>query len=190
MNKFEPEISTKNKIAEELHKQVCKKEYDKIRIDGIVAAVPISRRTFYNYFHDKDEVIQYIITKQFMERAFPVCKAGFGKKGVTAFFQYIQEDREFYRSLVRYENGHLLQDALIFTYDQAVERVREYAHPVENREKRINPEIYKIYTHSALAATIVYWLKTGMKLSVDDISRDTALMLESPHSFIRDRYLL
>lgn len=190
MGSFELEISTKKKIAITLHELVCKKEYEKIRIDDIVAAVPVSRRTFYNYFHDKNEVIQYIITEQFMEHAFPICKAGFGKKGLIVFFRYIEEDRIFYQSLVRYESGYLLQDALIQTYDQVVERVKEYAHPVQNREKRINPDIYKIYTHSALAATIVYWLKSGMKISVDDISRDTALMLEYPHSFIRDRYLL
>lgn len=190
MKRNEKEICTERKIADALHELVCQKSYSKIKVDDIVIAVPISRRTFYNYFHDKDDVIQYIITEQFMENAFPVCKAGFGKKGLTAFFRYIWEDKEFYLSLAHYDKGHLLQDTLICTYDQAVERVAEYAHPVSNGEKRINPRIYMVYTHSALAATIVYWLKDNLKISVEDISRDTALMLEHPHSFVRDRYLL
>lgn len=169
---------------------VCRRSYSKIKIEDIVESIPISRRTFYNYFHDKDEVIDYIVWEQFIENAFPVCKMGLGKKGLTAFFRYIWEDKAFYLSIVRYEKGHLLQDALIRTYDQAVERIDEYAHPIPNDEKRINPQIYMVYTHSALAATIVYWLLDGLKLSVDDIARDTGLMLEHPHSFVRDRYLL
>lgn len=190
MKKYEKETDIEKKIADTLHELICYKNYSKIKVEDIVESIPISRRTFYNYFHDKDEVIQYIITKQFMENAFPVCKAGFGKKGLIAFFRYIFEDKEFYLSIARYDNGHLLQDALIHTYGQAVNRVKEYAHPVENREKRINPQIYMVYTHSALAATIVYWLKDGLKISVEDIARDAALMLEHSHSFVRDRYLL
>ena len=150
------ELSTKNKIADAMHDLVCKKSYAQITIEDIAAAVPVSRRTFYNHFTDKDEVIYYIVYEQFMENAFPVCKIGMGPKGLTAFYNYIEKDRDFYLRLVRYENGHLLQDALIRTYDRVTERVQEYARPVANSEKRINPDIYKTYTHAAIAAVIAY----------------------------------
>ena len=182
--------STKNKIASAMHDLVCRKSYTQITIEDISAEVPVSRRTFYNYFTDKDEVIYYIIYEQFMENAFPICKIGMGPKGLTAFYNYIEKDRTFYLRLAKYENGHLLKDALIRTYDRATERVMEYARPVSNSEKRINPEIYKIYTHAAIAAVIVYWLDSGLKMSVEDIARDTGLMMEHAHSFVRDRYLL
>lgn len=181
---------TKRKIAEATHTLVCKKGYAQITVEDIAEAVPVSRRTFYNHFKDKDEVIYYIIYNQFMENTFPVCKIGIGTKGLTAFFDYIEKDREFYLRLVKHENGHLLKDALIRTYDRATERVHEYARPVENSEKRINPDIYKTYTHAAVAAVISYWLQTNLKMSVEDIARDTGLMMEHAHSFVRDRYLL
>lgn len=184
------EQNTKNKIADGMHALVCKKSYAQITIEDIAAAVPVCRRTFYNHFTDKDEVIYYLVYEQFMENAFPICKIGMGTKGLTAFFDYIGKDREFYLRLARYENGHLLKDALIRTYDRATERVQEYARPVANSEKRINPDIYKIYTHAAIAAVIVYWLNTNLKMSVEDIARDTGLMMEHAHSFVRDRYLL
>lgn len=181
---------TKDKIADALHSLVCKKAYAQITIGDITETVPVSRRTFYNYFSDKDDVVYYIIYNQFMENAFPVCKIGMGTKGLTAFFNYIEKDREFYLRLSRYEKGYLLQDALIRAYDKVTERVQEYAHPINNTEKRINPDIYKTYTHAAIAAVIVYWLHTNLKMSVEEIARDTGLMMEHAHSFVRDRYLL
>lgn len=184
------EISTKNKIADALHGLVCKRAYTQITIEDITTAVPVSRRTFYNYFTDKDDVIYYIIYNQFMENAFPVCKIGMGVKGLTAFFNYIERDKEFYIRLSHYENGHLLKDALIRTYDKVTERVQEYARPINNTEKRINPDIYNTYTHAAISAVIVYWLHSNFKMSVDEIARDTGLMMEHAHSFVRDRYLL
>ncbi|MFR5601256.1 MAG: TetR/AcrR family transcriptional regulator [Lachnospiraceae bacterium] len=184
------ERNTKNKIAHAMHELVCRKSYSHIKVEDVVGEVPVSRRTFYNYFNDKDEVIYYIIYKQFMENAFPVCKMGMGTIGLTAFFDYIKKDYQFYIQLSRYENGYLLQDALIQTYNKVTERVREYARPVSNSEKRINPDIYNTYTHAAIAAVIVYWLKHDLKISVEDIARDTGLMMEHAHSFVRDRYLL
>lgn len=189
-HKLPEEKSTKDRIAAVLHDLVCKRPYTQITIEDIVRTVPVSRRTFYNYFSDKDSVIQYLVTRQFMENAYPVCKMRFGKKGLRAFFSYIWDDQAFYLSIAQYDGGDLLRRSLIYTYNKTVEYVAEYAHPISNSEKRINPDIYKIYTHSALAAVVVYWLRKNLQIPLDDIARDTALMMEHPHSFVRDHYLI
>lgn len=183
-------METKEKIASKFHDMICQKSYSQITIDDLAKAVPVSRRTFYNYFKDKEDILFYIVYSDFMEHGFPFCRFSIGTKGLVAFFKYIKEDKVFYLALANYENGQLLKDALVYVYDKATERVSEYAKPVVNKEKRINPDIYKIYTHSALATVIVFWLHNNMKIPVEDIARDTGLMMEHAHSFVRDRYLL
>lgn len=190
MNSDKKTQTTKDKIANTLHDMVCLRLYSQITIDDICKEVPVSRRTFYNYFHDKDEVIEWIVKTQFMNNAFPICKIGMGQKGLKAFFRYIWEDRGFYTAIAGYEGGFLLQNALIRAYDSSLERIYEFARPVANSERRINPDIYKLYTHAAIATVMVYWIKGGMKIPVEEIARDVALMMEHPLSYVRDRYLL
>ncbi len=75
-------------------------------------------------------------------------------------------------------------------YDLAVENVTEYARPVKFKGKKIDPAIYNLYTHAGIAAIVVDWIRNGMETDIDEIARDTGLMMENPLSFVRDHYLL
>lgn len=179
-----------NQFARSLEALLLQKDYRDISIKLICEGVPTSRRTFYNYFRDKDELMEWIIKKDFMENTFPIIKSGVGLKGIRSFFKYIKEKPLFYTRLYEIDEGMFLSKYLISAYDGAVENVIEYARPVKSNAKKINPAIYNLYTHAGIAAIVVDWIRNDMNTDIDEIARDTGLMIENPLSFIRDHYLL
>ena len=182
--------SIRKQLAEALVQLMLQTPYSKISIKAICEAVPTSRRTFYSYYDDKNSMLQAIIVKDFMDNAFPIIKSGLGEKGARAFFKYIHANRAFYKAACAINNGDFLFHCLMKAYGVAVENVLEYAHPINNNEKKINPDVYRLYTHSGIASIVVYWIKGDFTISTEDISRDTALVIEHPHSYVRDYYLL
>lgn len=182
--------SMQTQLGRSLEALLIEKPYCDISIKLICEGVPTSRRTFYNYFHVKDELVEWIIKKDFMENTFPIIKSGMGLKGVRSFFKYIKDKPEFYNRLHEIDEGMFLFKYLTQAYDLAVENVTEYARPVKSKGKKINPSIYNLYTHAGIAAIVVDWIGNGMELDIDEIARDTGLMMENPLSFVRDHYLL
>ncbi len=183
-------IGVREQIAKTLMELMLQIPYKQISIKHICECIPLSRRSFYSYYCNKDSLLESIIIEDFMKNAFPIIKSGMGKKGTRAFFKYIQDKHAFYKAVCAINDGDFLFHSLVKAYGVATDNVNEYAHPVRSDKKKINPNIYRLYTHSGIASIVLYWIREDMAISVKDISRDTALVIELPHSYVRDNYLL
>ncbi len=69
-------MDTKEKIGYALLEKIKKKPLSNITIQEIAKEAQVSKQTFYNYFEDKEALIQYIyvhfIIPDFDETVFPV----------------------------------------------------------------------------------------------------------------------
>lgn len=181
---------TKEQLGYALSHLMLQMPYQKITIKKICECVPISRKSFYSHYKDKDDLLQQMIINDFMKNAFPIIKCGMGRNGVRAFFKYVYDSGCFYKAVYHIDEGHFLQHCLVESYAKAVENVAVYAHPVENDEERINKDIYRLYTHSGLASIVIFWVKDNYTIDLETITRDTARMMEHPLSYVRDHFLL
>lgn len=180
----------KDIIAKALSDLLVTNPYSKISIGMICDAVPTSRRTFYNYFNNKNHLVEWIVERDFFELAFPLFSNHLGTVAVRSFFTYIKQNEVFYRRILEYDDGVFLTKCLVSVYDKTADLSDTFARPVFNSERRINPSVYRQYAHNGIAAVVVYWIRDGMKIDIPDIARDLGLMIELPLSHVRDHYLL
>ena len=72
--------TTARLIAEGLKNLLRTKDLDRIRIKEITDEVGLMRPTFYNYFQDKYEVVEYIFTHEVLEPMRPFLQSGLVKE--------------------------------------------------------------------------------------------------------------
>jgi len=180
----------KEKLVNALFQLMKTKSYDQISIGMICDAVPTSRRTFYNYFDNKDHMIEWIVINDFMENALPVFRMKIGLPGVKAFFPYIKNNKNFYSDLLKIDNGYRLEHALMKSYDSYVEEFILCNTCKTNQHAKINKIVFKNYSSAAIANVVVEWIRNNMEDDIDELSRDLGIMIEYPLSFIRDKYLI
>ena len=177
-------------IANTMDQLLIKQPYNKISINKICDAVPMSRRTFYNYFSNKEHLVEWMVEKDFMEHAFPMFSYHLGEKGCQSFFGYIKNKAFFYQRILEYDDGSFLSKCLEKTYDRSAELSAVFSKPGFKHQKKINPVVYRRYVSHGIAAVVVYWIEDGMIIPLEDIARDLYLMLEEPLGYVRDHYLV
>ena len=89
--------TTARLIAEGLKNLLKTKDLDRIRIKEITDEVGLMRPTFYNYFQDKYEVVEYIFTHEVLEPMRPFLQSGLIKEAFHFMIVAIQKDSAFYR---------------------------------------------------------------------------------------------
>lgn len=167
--------------------------YEEISIHIISEALPISRQTFYNHFHSKVELTEWIMTQEYMEKALPLFSYHLKEKGTAAFFEYIKKSSAFYRRIYEVDGGELLSRCLIKTYNVGMDHTKEYSRPAMrglDARDGIDPQVYRCYTASGIAAVVVYWVGGNMEIPTEKIARDLYLMMEEPLGYVRDNYFV
>ncbi len=179
----------KNNITKALIKLMKKCPYEDITVSMICKEVPASRVTFYNYFHNKDDVIMWFIQEDFMKNSFPIFKFHLNERGVKTFFSYLKNNKDFYQQIYYYDNGKLLFQSLTQAYGHSLEFIEEFSKIVEKKNYRIDPIIFQKYSSSGIAAVVIYWIQTNMTIPEEEISKDLYVMIENPLGYVRDYYL-
>lgn len=177
------------KIAQTLVELLERFPYNEISVRILCESVPVSRQTFYHYFHSKDDVIQTYITQDFLKNAVPLFRYHLKEKGATAFFLYIADHYSFYYRIYEYDNGKFLEICLKNAYADIVKLSNSFSRNVEAKPDKIDPQVYSRYSCSGIAAVVVYWIQKEMNIPVEKIARDLYLMMEMPLGEVRDYYL-
>ena len=102
--------TTARLICEGLKNLLKTKNLDRIRIKEITDEVGLMRPTFYNYFQDKYEVIEYIFTHEVLEPMRPFLQSGLVKEAFHFMIVAIQKDSEFYRREIMRSSQNSFRD--------------------------------------------------------------------------------
>jgi AcrR family transcriptional regulator len=163
--------------------------YKDVSIRIICEAVPISRPTFYYHFASKDALIEWMIQQDFLDNAVPLFKHHLKETGVRSFFDYIQQNKPFYRRIYEHDSGALLFRSLISAYNSGVDIASSYSRPPSYSLPKINHEVYRRYANTGIAAVITYWIENEMTIPVEKMASDLYLMIENPLKIVRDNSL-
>ena len=87
---------TKTLLSDSLKVLMRKKPFEKITIKMITDEAGVIRPTFYNYFCDKYEVLEYIFNEEIVENVKSMFLQGMHKESIKLLFTSIKNDSEFY----------------------------------------------------------------------------------------------
>ncbi len=181
----------KERIANAFIDLLESNSYSKISIKMICETTPISRNAFYYHFSGKEELVKWIVIKQFMKYCLPYFKFKENDIGTKMFFTYIYEQKDFYNAIYRVDNGELLRKSLLEAYKigMSPENIKEYTNIVRRNKIRIDERICAAYINSAIAGVVLFWIEDGMKMSIDYVARDMTLLLTKSMEDIKDYHL-
>ena len=83
---------TKALLGEKFKELVAKKGFDKLTIKMITDAAGVIRPTFYNYFQDKYEVMEWLLWEDVFKEATRMMDNEEGMESLRYLFQRFEED--------------------------------------------------------------------------------------------------
>lgn len=88
---------TKHQLAESFKELMLKGSFDKITIRMITEQAGVIRPTFYNYFQDKYEVMEWLLEEEVFR---PVCEMvdeGMEREAIYLLFRRMEKDQPYYQ---------------------------------------------------------------------------------------------
>ena len=156
---------TKYRLAESMKECMCHTPVDAITVRQITENCGLTRQTFYRNFMDKFDLINWYFDKLLIKS-----------------FEYIGEEKEFFRAAFRYDRQNSLREhdfQLIFRFYQDLIQLKTGA-PASDDIRFL----LEMYCHGSISMTIE-WVLSGMAASPEDLAR---LMVEAMPAKLADLF--
>lgn len=87
--------SAKNRFAQALRSLISERPLQDITVGAISQEAGLSRKTFYNNFHDKFELLAWMLNEEFVQKEEQSLKVG-GWNAFKSFLKFFSQNRTFY----------------------------------------------------------------------------------------------
>lgn len=88
---------TKALLGEKFKELVAKKGFEKLTIKIITDAAGVIRPTFYNYFQDKYEVMEWLLEEEVFRPVFEMVEDGMEREAIYLLFRKMEKDQQYYQ---------------------------------------------------------------------------------------------
>lgn len=172
-------------LAENLRKLMQRHLFEKITIKQICDETGVIRATFYNYFSDKYDCLNWIIYHDIVENSKDDVANGEFEKALTDSLQVLEENKQFYRTAyhVTGQNSFedMIRDNLRILVLQFLERYRK-----EDYLSKYSNELLSRYIAESLAFNIRMFVnETGGVKTIEEHKEMTLdLMKNSFFDFV------
>jgi len=175
---------TKGRIIECFKQLVIEKGFADVRIRDITDLAGLTRPTFYTYFKDKYEVVEYIFMQEIGAAVAPWLELGHTREAFMQFTIQLDKNRDFYQAAIRYEGQNSLGELM---ERFSIEAFREYMH----KNGRI-PEsgLYSVDTMSRyfgmfLRFVMTQYLRSRSSYTFDELMQAYDLLIDhSPRQLL------
>ena len=155
MKNEEMSTQTKNSLAAALKKRMETTEFSKIRVSDLLKDCNIVRSTFYYYFSDIYELLEWMLNTELIGLLEKCDELYTWDQGITMLMEYVRE--------MFYKNCYVLMERFVNTGFSNVE--------VASEDKAFIMDFYVRAYVSALAAWLVGGMKKNPQEMVDIIER-------------------
>lgn len=138
-------MEMKDRIQDKAHELFCSYGIKSITMDEIAAQLGVSKKTIYQYFSDKDELVD-VVAKKLIRYSQTVCdeQRGESKDAIHEIFQAMDLMQEIFSNM----NPSMLFDLERFhhrSYKAFLEHKNKYLYQVirKNLERGIEEELYR-----------------------------------------------
>lgn len=160
---------SKSLIADALMEILHDNPFEVITISEICDNADLVRKTFYNNFSSKEEVIEYIIVKRIEEYLEILNKADkYNPRDMSLlYFEFWHNHKDFIKVLIESDLFHLLQRQ----FNNYLPSVGKMIPSSKIRQITDNDlkYIYTFYS-AGLSSLLEYWIKSNFKKSPTDMS--------------------
>lgn len=162
-------VKTKNQIAFTVIKLLEKDKYSLITISEIAAHAGIVRKTFYNNFNSKTDVIEYIVENLVSSYLKNLEKKGSYENTAISrtYFEFVFQNKDVLLALIDNDLFHIYMDRLCSILAD-IYTLTKYENVVEIDEKYL--KYFYSFNSYGINRLIYLWLKDGCKESVDELT--------------------
>ena len=159
----------KQKIAQSFEKLLVAKNFDDITVMNIVEASGISKATFYRYFKDKYDILDYGVKNNISSFFEPYLKGHSLQTVHYDFQEYLYSKKEFFYKAMKTEGPNSFENSLIEASVDLFYKIFEL------KSVAVTPEIAditEVYCHGAVHY-LKKWVIGGFKEPAEYVSKIT-----------------
>lgn len=159
---------TKEAIARALRELAQTRPFGEISVQDIVRQCKVSRKTFYNHFEDKYQLVNWIFNHEIGNWLVAETTLEDWPKGSLALCRYLRENRVYYKNVLHFEGQNNLKEYLYALTEQQIKALLQEL----GAAKTISPEdlsfIIHFYYHAFIGELSV-WVRQNMEDSPEHI---------------------
>ena len=163
---------TKRLIAEGFKELVKKSSFEKLTIKTISDEAGIIRPTFYNYYRDKYDVIEWILQTEVLDGAIELLEKGDLRGGLCYILRQIMQEKEYYKKIFQITGQNSFEEVMqdkLTAYIQGI--------IIQRGEKKLwpaNPALtpYTVARHEAYSFVgyVKYWvMESSTEATIEEI---------------------
>lgn len=163
---------TKALLGQRFKELVEQKSFDKLTIKMITDAAGVIRPTFYNYFQDKYEVMEWLLWEDVFKNATDLVNMDMGREAMKMIFRKFEGDKAYYLKVFEVKGQNSFEEMLFDQiYTLAEQIIRKHPLKMEDTSVVISEEVFLKFQSLTLVNGIKYWITYRDK----HISADEAL---------------
>ena len=173
-------------IVNSFKKLMVETGFQKITIKMIASESGIMRSTFYNYFQDKYEILEWIVDEEIINKVIVHIERNNYSNAVQTFFKCFEEDMAFYKKAfeIKGQNGfeEILVSKIMPLIIDAYKNIEfDYNNPLITRENMAH------YQSQATVMFLKMWISDGCYAegSADDVCEAFVFMLTQGNSLVK-----
>ena len=179
---------TKNLISDSLKTLMNKRPFEKITIKMITDEAGVIRPTFYNYFCDKYEVLEWIFSEEIVESVKEMFREHMYQEGMKLLFTRMKNDSAFYKKAFAVEGQNsfklIVKKYLTEAFEEAFASSRQF--PGDADQGAVSRKLAASFYAVALENFLYEWINGDMqKYDADEmLNAFTFLMTHSFKEYI------
>ena len=180
-------VRTKRDLRNALEELLQEKNFDELSVKDITDKALISKNTFYNNFQDKEELLQYLLTKYrkeimvelspVLKKMTPIIKPLFLKKAIQIIINFFYSGKAPVLKLIQRDHSKsLFWNITNFIREMVLDIGQEYPHLFN---KKVSLETIASFLAGAASYTLYFAAIKGDEIDQDSLIKDL-IKLSSP----------
>lgn len=162
-------------LADSFKELVQEKGFQKIIVKDITDRARVKRPTFYTYFRDKYDVIDWIFEQEIWQPARSLISAGYTKEGLRFMLVCMEKDKAFYRKLAMLDGQNSFKEIMQrYMQDEVKEMLVNSGFHSENR--LLTPDTIAEYMANMLWFVIWKWMNYEGEISAGELLEICAML--------------
>ena len=150
---------TKILLAESFKELLIKGSFDKITIKMITDQAGVIRPTFYNYFQDKYEVMEWLLWEDVFKEVSELMEQERGMESLKLLFRKFEEDKTYYEKVFEVTGQNSFEEMLygrIFNMEEILVK----HHPLKHLSNmpHVDEKVFLEFHAISLVNGLKYWL--------------------------------
>lgn len=161
---------TENLICESFKSLLLKYPFEKITIKMITDEAGIIRPSFYNYFQDKYELLEWFVVNDILVSVDDLLSSSMEIESLKMVLVHFGKDKEFYKKAFEVKGQNSFEEILTQNIVNLIKKVLiDYKVSFDTGNKLINIDVISKYYANGFVYIIKIWLDAGEDMAVDDI---------------------